>query len=189
MKKGGSTHISGTNPLSGFIDYAFAEEVQGVPACCSEKVAERCPRELTDRNVIRQLCMTLWRCNKRGGCVQVRKEKSKRKEPRDCFGQGTRGPPKKAKADRCTYRPFLFGGRSKGTEGGLELIHVAFSWEVRDSKHQLRKDAADGPNVNRGTVVAATKQQFWRSIPSVGGYKRTLGAKLRRQKTQDTPRR
>ena len=90
-------------------------------------------------------------------------------------------PKKKVKADRCTYRPFLFGGRSKGTEGGLELIHVAFSWEIRDSKHQLRKDAADGPNVNGGAVVAATKQQFWRSIPSVGGYKRTSGAKKKRK--------
>lgn len=62
-----SAHISGTDPLSGFINYASAEEVQGVRACCSEQVAERRPGELADGNVIRQLCMALWRCE-RGKC-------------------------------------------------------------------------------------------------------------------------
>jgi hypothetical protein len=62
LEKGGSAHISGTNPLSGFINYALAKEVQGVPACCREQVAQGCPGELADGNVIGQLCMTLWRC-------------------------------------------------------------------------------------------------------------------------------
>lgn len=56
-----------------------------------------------------------------------------------------------------TYWPFLFGWCSKRTEDGLELIHVTLSREVWYSKHQLRKYASDGPDINRGTVVAATE--------------------------------
>jgi hypothetical protein len=102
---------------------------------------------------------------------------------------GTRGHGKKKDKGRsfCTYRPFFFRWRSKGTEDGLELIHVAFSWEIWGAKHQFRKDAADGPNVNGSTVVAATKQQFRRSIPS--GRHKHMHVKRKPAKTsQDNPK-
>lgn len=73
-----SAHISGTNPLSGFIDYASGEEVQGVRACSSEQIAERRPGKLADGNVIRQLCMAL--CRYERGKRKTRKEK-KMKSP------------------------------------------------------------------------------------------------------------
>jgi hypothetical protein len=65
---------------------------------------------------------------------------------------------RKEKKKEETYRPFLFGWCSKGTEDGFELIHVTLSREVRCPKHQLRKNAPDGPNINSGTVVPTTEQ-------------------------------
>jgi len=45
--------ISGTDPSPGFVNYAFAEEVQGVRAGRREEVAEGRPWELSDGNVVR----------------------------------------------------------------------------------------------------------------------------------------
>jgi hypothetical protein len=77
-----------------------------------------------------------------------------RKRAKRNFAGGEEGK----KIKRNTYWPFLFGWRSKGSEDGFELIHVTFSGEVWYSKHQLRKYASDGPNINGSTVVATTEQ-------------------------------
>jgi hypothetical protein len=84
---------------------------------------------------------------------------AREKELKENLGGGWKGKKE-------TYWPFLFGWCSKGTKDGFELIHVTLSREVRRSKHQLCKDAADGPNINGSTVVPTTEQQFWRPIPS-----------------------
>jgi hypothetical protein len=87
---------------------------------------------------------------------RVTRKRAKRRKKFGAAGKGRRE----------TYWPFLFGWCSKGTENSFELIHVTLSGEIRRSKHQLRKDAADGPNINGRTVVATTEQQFRRPIPS-----------------------
>jgi hypothetical protein len=91
---------------------------------------------------------------------------------------------------RDAYWPFLFCWRSKGTKNGLKLIHVTLSREIWYAEHQLRKDAADRPDVNGGTVVAATKQQFRRPIPSgdtVRCRQQTTANKGTKKSKQDTP--
>jgi|SRR6267154_2061745 len=117
---------------------------------------------------------------RRGGekFVNVREERSKKKTRKEkrfqvnlnmyrkCTGEGAKKRKFARKGKRETYWPFLFGWCSKGTEDGFELIHVTLSREVRRPKHQFRKNASDGPNINGGTVVATTEQQFRWPIPS-----------------------
>ena len=109
-------------------------------------------------------------CQGQKGTIKKKLEKEKGSQSVDDLTFVSKGTGKKRakrnfaggeegkKRKRNTYWPFLFGWRSKGSEDGFELIHVTFSGEVWYSKHQLRKYASDGPNINGSTVVATTEQ-------------------------------
>ena len=62
------------------------------------------------------------------------------------------------------------------------MVHVAFTGQIRRSQHELREDAADGPDVDGSTVVPTAEEQFWRSVPSarrVFRYARTVSSVFR----------
>lgn len=59
-----------------------------------------------------------------------------------------------------------------------DLINLRVAGEERLACAHLGKDGTDGPHVDSGGVLAATKQNFWGSVPQRDNLKQRSLSKL-----------
>lgn len=59
----------------------------------------------------------------------------------------------------------LICGSAGAPEDLEQLVDLRVPWEQRPLVHHLRKDAAHGPDVDGGRVVAGAQQDLRRAVP------------------------
>ena len=164
-------HIFRTYPFAWIVDQAFAQQVETIRARSRKEVAQQRLGELSNGHVVGQLGVSLETAMTVSPKRTARGQR-RRRELRCTIEREWR-------KTAATYRPLLLGRRPERAEDGLELVHVRLAGEIRRAQHELRKDAADGPDVDRCAVVPASPKELRGSIPSTC---RVVRAKWKRER-------
>jgi hypothetical protein len=141
------THLGGREPFEGIKDEQALDEVDGVGRRRREVQVPGLLRHLRQRHIVWQRLVALLSARSSGKDTQSVSVKAR------------------ASTRRGTDRPVVLRRTPHRTPRLLELVEVGLAREEGHAQHELGKDAADGPHVDRGRVGARAKQELRGSVP------------------------